>query len=836
MSDQTHTDGWVPLLICACLADKMQLPIGGTRSMLGAALPARNNAWLNAGPPAWITFSADNGDIKFPMKLPIIPETHEKISLFDISRQTCCDGVSDLDLFYQTQATQAMAAGYFGGYTAKMQDIGRMELQRMEKTLQRSYARSTDHGTPQQDFNRLSKRLLKDLEAKGIVRTAVETTNLALHANHPDNTRAESFRTFPYISFPVTQLLSREEIENNRKGGTSAITGLRSISKRQSYTDAPVDLLYGIRGRRQGVQTLSAFEMLRYWSVERIGTPTQKPQRSKWTDEGKKYNDQCILNSEKPKFIPGIHYIAVQGDNRLLVSDLERLGNLQHTWCWERRPRPYVPVWSFAKIPRTSFSPEENARIISVCMRPWTLDLEDVTSLNPILTDLRRTGVTAAPVDACSQEPDATAPPRKRLRRKTQPDGDSNFSEPPHERRCYTLALEEYLQKGVVSTMASRYITNLFASTAARAVGVDSESDNSNSSDEEEQHQEGHMGSLDLIEKTLKGIAAHSPDEGDSGMGRHGATIILGTDQWSTAPLTEKEEDEIHEDFCDDGDFPDYNEAKRSAAKASKRDDPRPAPYAGATMPNTKVSYVRYAKRLQDWFYKIEHLEEKPPNPEQLAVLHAVEERLLDEIELENESPFLRKRRQWTKTPDPREEAFKGFVHGLPGTGKSRVIQWIIRMFVEARGFTNGVEFVCVAFQNRVAHTMNGATLHSAGDVPVGGYGQERKLQHTDVDLLYVRNQTLRWILIDEVFMIPNDLLGTFAQHFADAAIDSQYKFRTDDSKQVFGGYNVMMFGDTLQLPPIPSSAALFLPPDAATCGLALGECSTCSGAMEQTP
>ena len=58
--------------------------------------------------------------------------------------------------------------------------------------------------------------------------------------------------------------------------------------------------------------------------------------------------------------------------------------------------------------------------------------------------------------------------------------------------------------------------------------------------------------------------------------------------------------------------------------------------------------------------------------------------------------------------------------------------------------------------------------------------------------------------------MIPSDLLGSFAQHFADTAIESQYKFRADESKQVFGGYNVMMLGDTLQLPPIPSSAALF--------------------------
>lgn len=145
--------------------------------MLGAALPVRNNAWLNAGPPAWIAFNADNGDITFPTSMPIIPETHETTLLFDIDRRMCCEGVSALDMFYQTQATQAMAAGDFGGYTAKMQDIGQLELQRMERALQRSQAKLTTKETPQQEFNRCSKRLLKDPEAKGIVRTAVDNNS-----------------------------------------------------------------------------------------------------------------------------------------------------------------------------------------------------------------------------------------------------------------------------------------------------------------------------------------------------------------------------------------------------------------------------------------------------------------------------------------------------------------------------------------------------------------------------------------------------------------------------------------------------------------------------------
>ena len=217
------------------------------------------------------------------------------------------------------------------------------------------------------------------------------------------------------------------------------------------------------------------------------------------------------------------------------------------------------------------------------------------------------------------------------MRQKKRPDGDSAETEAPCARRCYTLALEEYLNKGVVSEMNGRYLTNLFAGTAARAVGDDSQDECSDSSEAETRNTEGHVGSLDLVRKTLKGIATHSVDEGESGMGRYGATIVLGTNQWSTGPLAEEEERRTQEIFFDGSDFPDAKEVKESAAKASKRDDPRPAPYAGVMLPKTTVSCRNCARDLQEWFHKIEHVEDEPPNLEQLSVLHTVEKRLLDD-------------------------------------------------------------------------------------------------------------------------------------------------------------------------------------------------------------
>ncbi len=135
------------------------------------------------------------------------------------------------------------------------------------------------------------------------------------------------------------------------------------------------------------------------------------------------------------------------------------------------------------------------------------------------------------------------------------------------------------------------------------------------------------------------------------------------------------------------------------------------------------------------------------------------------------------------------EEPMRGLVHGHPGTSKSRLIYWIRRLFVEALGWEHGVQFLCVAFQNRVAYAMGGVTLHSGGDVSAGG--GHKSLEHTDVDALFSKKQHLRWVLIDEVGMISDSLLGAFEKHITDATRQTRYSHRGDKSLRLFGGYNL---------------------------------------------
>ena len=502
-----------------------------------------------------------------------------------------------------------------------------------------------------------------------------------------------------------------------------------------------------------------------------------------------------------------------------------------------------MPVWNYAKVPRVSLSPEENARLLCVYMRPWTLNPADATEQTPLLEDLSlvaakeqtiltkasalesHNSFTTGPAQKHAQDEKSTiAEDTEKTKRTDSAEKDTQqgtTQRTPNKAcaqnnsnakiRSYAAAWMQYIDGNVVTEMNKRFITNLLTATAARVVEEPGDS-SADSDDFEYNHLGRPAGSMELIKKTLNGISAKSEDDGAEGIGRHAAVIRLGRAIWQSDPLTDSETAATKETFFDNDAFPPAAEVLNAAAEAIRNEEERPAPYNSQTESFTSYSKVDYAKLLRDWFAQL-RTEKEQPNTEQLAVLHAVRDRILEEKTLETEGPGIRQRLMGPATVDLREEPFRGLCHGLPGTGKSRVIKWLIRMFTEAMHWSHGTEFQCVAFQNTVAFAMGGLTLHASGDIQVGGTSEAKKLDHNEIDILFTRNQALRWLLFDEVFMIADDLLGTFADRLTDAAQSSRYAKRNDDTKRMFGGYNFLMFGDMNQLPPIPASAALFRPP-----------------------
>ena len=307
----------------------MGLSTTGPRSLLGSVLPARNNAWINAGPRALVTFSASNADIKFPYRLPILEESHE-ILLFDVRTSPCYEPGDLLMQSKDLQCAMSVMAGYFGGYTSKMQDIGQKEVKRLGLTLDRQMPSVVGSRNTAQVFQYYSRRLVRDLEAKGIVRTAVESTLLSLHSEDKDVLMAECVRTFPSITFPAASLLKREEVECGKTPGASMITPVFHGHGRMHlmFTEAPFDLMYGYRGKTHNVDLLSPYEMLLHWEMTRIPTPSASAEecRSQWTDAGLEYLKECRKVGMRADSLPGVHYVALE-DNamRILIPDVEIL-------------------------------------------------------------------------------------------------------------------------------------------------------------------------------------------------------------------------------------------------------------------------------------------------------------------------------------------------------------------------------------------------------------------------------------------------------------------------------------------------------------------------------
>ena len=62
---------------------------------------------------------------------------------------------------------------------------------------------------------------------------------------------------------------------------------------------------------------------------------------------------------------------------------------------------------------------------------------------------------------------------------------------------------------------------------------------------------------------------------------------------------------------------------------------------------------------------------------------------------------------------DFRSEPLRIVLHGVPGAGKSEVLQWLRCFFEDICGWNHGVEFAYLASQNSMAALIDGFTFHS---------------------------------------------------------------------------------------------------------------------------
>ena len=65
---------------------------------------------------------------------------------------------------------------------------------------------------------------------------------------------------------------------------------------------------------------------------------------------------------------------------------------------------------------------------------------------------------------------------------------------------------------------------------------------------------------------------------------------------------------------------------------------------------------------------------------------------------------------------------------------------------------------------------MKGNTMHSDGEIRIGSQNYAAMLESRDIDALFTKNEHKRVVIIDELFMIPDTLLESFAYNYEEAA------------------------------------------------------------------
>ena len=196
------------LVVCPGIAKKHGLRISGQRNALGSILGKRNSAWLNGTAQAFTAVFGFNSDTSPNDRLPILEETHEASCTLE-----CIGPAASVErVARRAQYTQTQTAGYFAGYIVKAQPVGRYELKKCSDKMMMLRERIRGY-SPQDQARAVSRRMITDLEMKGVLRGAPEVFNLCVNLHESDNLFQECMRTFRTTSFPGGNFLQRLELE-----------------------------------------------------------------------------------------------------------------------------------------------------------------------------------------------------------------------------------------------------------------------------------------------------------------------------------------------------------------------------------------------------------------------------------------------------------------------------------------------------------------------------------------------------------------------------------------------------------------------------------------------
>ena len=620
---------------------------------------------------------------------------------------------------------------------------------------------------------RLAKRAVTDCFARGVVRGGVETTNLTLHAGHPDPTRAESIKTAPVtemaLDYPLRLLAALREGRRWPQEPRRARVDARRNAQRK-VTDCPFWTIYGGRGKRKEVHGLSAYELARHYSLQQARHPLTAAAHAKHLADPRRYHAE-ITEAGQGK----LKHYAVEltasadykireagGGDWLPLGDGEHAGPYRHDWVLMLRGRPYAPVVYGAQGGR---SEDEQAARLLVLFFPWVNDVKDATAHAPFTGDFWGRGV----------------------------------------QDCRQALLRYVFQFGFPTEEVKRLVLNFcFVYFSPRALelqeGLEPNSDNENLEDILQPLDE-----QDLLEASLTRVKGKGKSSGDGGassedegeapalrrdlaldMFRLSADIFLPARRGGKKDPALRSIREQMEGAA--GAVVDHERARKAAAASARRSQAAAVGGLGAAPgdPSAAQREPLTAAKLQAWLRSEEVL--RKTNAKQ----HEFLELLVDRAAVE--AGLLAPARSLRKTDDP----LVWLLHGPPGAGKSHALHFARKLFDAVLNYVYGLDYEVVAFQGTNAADLGGKTIHTAFGFNRGAQGDGRIKEDAAKRLAH-----WRWLIVDEISLTSADLLGRAEQRLR-ACVPSASPWKRDrnGADRPFAGVNVIFTGDFQQLKP----------------------------------
>lgn len=271
MESQLTQEGMV---VCPGVAKRFGLALSGRRNSLGSLFGPRGCAWLNGSHPALLAAGRHNSDVQLSCRLPLCRQSH-----WSRCTEDCVEKVGAAELQRIAQAAMAAQIGYSTDYCTKRQAGGLYECREFARGHAAMSRKIVGEKSMSQVSRRHAQRIVADCFIRGIVRGAVETENLNMHAvaTQRDPCAAECMQTFRTALLPGAALLEVIERMSEGKSVRGMKGNLQVVQGEVVLRD--LALLYGLRGSEVAVVYLSPYEFVRYWEVKLSAVVDKEPGR-----------------------------------------------------------------------------------------------------------------------------------------------------------------------------------------------------------------------------------------------------------------------------------------------------------------------------------------------------------------------------------------------------------------------------------------------------------------------------------------------------------------------------------------------------------------------------